>query len=416
MKQRTFNWFSFYVAIATVMACSCASSAYAIEKAVLFEKVKSELAAGSVTDESLNQVQELVQREPQNSQAHLYLGLVLDKLGLPEPAAEQFELAVRFGASNPSALVTLCNQEIKMGRVLPAIALLNEGLKKFPDNAEMLYMVGDYLLNERKMVEARQVLMRAHEIDPKIFGLSTAYGQALLDINPQRSAILASVDLKEKPDFDKALFVRGFAYRRLGQYKKAAQDLQAIFDKSPNMPPLCDALSDSYYWLGKYDQAVKPAVFLSAFTSFPDIEQSGNINQLTRVLSKVPKDKVIGLVSQADGEILKKGYIKPEWFYVLGKTYDQINMPDVAMIQYQRAIHHEPKYVRAYYRLGLDQELYLRDYKEALNNYHTAYNLRPWDHEVTVALMRLQDRLHNRKEDVAWRMKDWWLSKGSKLN
>lgn len=383
-----------------------ANPALAADISAIVDKAQVELATDKVSEKTMNELQTAVQADPTNSKGHLTLGLILDQLGLTDPAAEQFALAVKYGANDQQALVNLCKTEIKAGRIQPAIALLNEGLKKFPNNAEMLYLVGDYLFHQKSVGDARMVLERAYATDPNIAGLPTAYANAIIETNPMRAVQLATKELEKRPDFERALYVRGFAYRAMGRQKEAAKDLQTVFDKQPMLPNVSETLANCYYWLGEYEKALKPAVFLSLATSTED-DKSGSLPTLVRVMRKVPRAQLPALMTKIDAELIYKQLARPEFYYVLGKAYDQVDMPNAAMRAYKRAINLNPELARAYYRMGIDQEIYLRDYNAALESYQRAYNLRPWDEEVTVAHMRLQDRLHNRNADIAWKWKDW---------
>lgn len=407
MKQRKRNSLYLTFALSATLSILSAAPSQALDQKRLFEQVQVELKAGTVSEKTLADLQSVAQAEPTNSQAHLYLGLVLDQLGLNDAAAEQFELSVRYGADNPMALVALCKEEIRLGRIEPAVALLNEGLKKFPNNAEMLYLVGDYLFHNKSETSARVVLERAYGINPDIEGLPTALGQAILELNPLRAGQLASIELGKRPGYEKARYVRGFAYKAQGRHLEAAQDLQIVFDRQPMLPPVNEALSQLYYWLGDYDKALKPAIFLSLSTSLPNAEQSGSLPNLMRILVKIPRNTIFQKINKITAELALKGYVRPDFFYVLGKAYDQLDMPSAAMLQYRHVIEMDPSNARAYYRLALNQELYSRDYQAALENYQQAYNLRPWDQEITIAYMRLQDRMHNRSADIAWKLKDW---------
>jgi len=390
-----------------ILASSCLITPCRAEPANPFlDQILKDIAGNKLTEQKFGQLQEYVQRDPKNSQAHICLGLALDNLGLNDQAAIQFELAVRYGADNPKALVELCKEWIRLGHAPAAIAMLNEGLHKFPNDPEMLYLVGDFLLQQKQRVNAQIVLKKAMDLDPNIPGLPTAYAAALMEVNPSSAVGLASMDLQKNPRDDRALRVRGFSYRMLGEYEKAAKDLQICFDRLPVLMGVAEALAECYYWMGDYAKAVRPAVFVTAFTCFPDVEQSGNISKLLRVLRKLPKDKVVPLVSEVENEIAKH-YTKPEFNYTLGKAYDDLEMHSAAMAEYKKAIAIDPKYVKPYYRLGIDQELFIRDYDAALQNYKMAHSLRPWDQEIDLAYMRLDDRLSNKKGDLAWKWKDW---------
>lgn len=404
----------FALALSTGLCISIVSAAQAIDQKQLFAQTRKELET-KVSESTLNQLQALVQAEPKNSEAHLTLGLVLDNLGLNELAAEQFELSVKNGADNADAFVKLVKQEIKAKRVAAAIGILNEGLKKFPNNAEILLMVGDYLYDQRNFDAGHEMFEKAYLINPHLFGLPTALAQSVMDNNPRRAILLASNDLKVQPNYFRARFVRGMSYKALGQYKEAVGDLEFVFNHQPNFPMGSEALSQCYYWLGDYDKALRPAMFLSACMVAKDADHLGNLGNLMRILIKIPRNQVIDKVGKVDIELALRQYIRPEFCYFMGKAFDGLDMPNAAMQQYERSIAMEPENPRAYYRLALDQEIYLRDYEAALRNYQTAYNQRPWESEYTVAYMRIQDRLHNRNEDIAWRFKDW-LNKTFNIN
>lgn len=404
----------FALALSVGLVFTSVASAEAIDQKQLFARTRKELQT-KVSEDTLNQLQALVQAEPTNSEAHLELGLVLDNLGLNELAAEQFELSVKYGLDNADALVRLVKQEISAKRVPAAIGILNEGLKKFPNNAEILLMVGDFLYEQRNFDDGRAMFEKAYAINPNLYGLPTALGQSIMDNNPRRAIGLASHDLKSQPSNLRSRYVRGMSYKALGRYREAAEDLEYVFGRQPMLPPASEALSQCYYWLGDYKKALKPAMYLSAAMVAKDADHLGNLGNLMRILIKIPRNQVVDEVAKVDVELALKQYIRPEFCYFMGKAFDGLDMPAAAIQQYERSIAMEPNNAKAYYRLALDQELYLRDYESALKNYQTAYNQRPWESEFTVAYMRIQDRLHNRNEDIAWRFKDW-LNKTFNIN
>ena len=66
------------------------------ETSPLFEIVKSELDRNHLRRSSLVQLQQFVEANPQNSDGRLYLGLVLERMGLKEQAQEQLKLAIKY--------------------------------------------------------------------------------------------------------------------------------------------------------------------------------------------------------------------------------------------------------------------------------------------------------------------------------
>lgn len=377
----------------------------------LFSKVKEELKSDHLSQASLEGISSFVEANPKSSDGRLYLGLILERMGLKEQAYEQLKLAVEYGPDNPKALVELCKEEIRQGHVNGAMVLLNYGLKKFPNQPEMLFIVGDYLIKEKRPVEARQLLEQAYKLDNTLFGLPTSLAQIYLNHDYTRAVKYATIDLNIRPNYDRAQRIRGMAYCGLRQYDRAVRDLKPAFEHDPTLIPLAQALSEAYFWLGDYEEALKPAVFLLAFTSQPDTRNLGPTTWLVKVLRKLPKQKALPLVDKYTEEIAKK-FNLAAYYYFLGTVYDSLNYRDDAIRYYEKAIAKDDSLVMAHYRLGLDLEMHRRDSKEALAQLTRAHNLRPWDNEINLAYLRLQDRAYNKHRDVSESIKDWLNSLG----
>ena len=372
----------------------------------LFARAKKELDQNKVTEETMNKLQSFVEANPKNSNGHLYLGLLLERVGLREQAQEQLQLAVEYGPENPEALVALCQKEIKNGHVDGAKMLLEQGLRKFPNNASILVLVGDYFIKQKQPIEARQLLERAFYLDKSIFGLPTSLAQLYLNRDLTKAVRYASLDLEVRPDYLRALRVRGIAYVGLKLYDRARVDLEKVFNHDPAETTTAQALSESYYWLGDYDRALKPALFLLAFSAKPDVSNASNTSWLIKVLKHFPRKEAIRLVDMYNSQIDKR-FNLPAYHFCLGLAYDKLGYYDEAIKNYRIAIEKNPEFVQAHYRLGVDLELYKKDYREALDCFTRAHNLRPWDNEINLAFLRIQDRLVNRNRDVSTDFKRW---------
>lgn len=388
---------------------SSINPSWADDRSTVIEAARKELKIGQLTSATFNKLQQLIAANPNDSEAHMTLGLVLDRMGLPDPAQEQFFLAVKYGANNQDAVVALCKSEISAGRTDLAMGILNAGLQRFPKNAEMLYMVGDFLFDHDKYTEAAQVLDQAFRLDQNVKGLPTALARVYLRGNPSRAAALATMDLDKDPTYEPAIRVRGIANAMAGKYEKAVADLQPAFDRAKDAVPIATTLADCYMWLGKYKDALRPSIYMVAFSSAYDIENQPGVDKLARVMSRVPRANIEEVIAAESPKIDEKAH-KAEFHYNLGRALDQVGMHQAAINEYKQAIKMRPDYVRAYYRLGRDQEVFEKNYAEALENYSKAHNLRSWDGEVSMAYNRLSERFANRSKDLSWQIKDW-LSK-----
>lgn len=381
---------------------------WADDRQTIIETARKELQVERLTSATFERLQQLCAANPKDSEAHMTLGLVLDRMGLPDPAQEQFLLAVKYGADNQDAIIALCKSEINAGRTDVAKGILNAGLKRFPNNAEMLYMVGDYLFDHNQHSDAAEYLERAFRINPNIKGLPTALGRCYLRGNAPRAAGLATMDLNVDPNYEPAIRLRGVAYAQSGRYGKAIADLQPAFERAKNLVTISSVLADCYSWLGRYKDALRPAIYAVAFGTAYDVETAPTVEKLVRVMSRLPKSYVEEVVARESAEVdkINRGQ-KPQFHYNLGRAFDQVGMPQQAIDEYKTAIKLQPNYVRAYYRLGRDQEFFEKNYAEALESYSKAHSLRSWDNEIALAYNRLSERLANRSKDLSWQFKDW---------
>ncbi len=370
----------------------------------LVEKVRSELENNKPSEQTLNQLQAAVQKNEKDSQAHLYFGLMLERMGLKDESYLQFQAAVKYGPENPTALIELVKGEIKQGHIPSALQLLRYGLNKFPDNPEMLSIVGDYLIQQQKFEEARTVLENAFEINPNIFGLPTSLAQIYLNGHQSRAIKLASLDLNKDPKFDRGLRVRGVAYLLIGDYQNAKKDLKPVFDRNPNVPAIAESLFDSYVALKDYEQALAPGVFMVAFTAMPEVSNARLVDKLVKVMKKLPVSQVQAETLSISNDIDRK-FKMPAFHLQLGQALDKAGLNKLAIPQYEKAIALDPKFVEAYYQLGLDYEFVSNNWMKALDCYRTAHFLRSWDTRIYLSYLRLFDRLHNRDNDLAQKYK-----------
>ncbi|MCW5823550.1 MAG: tetratricopeptide repeat protein [Cyanobacteria bacterium TGS_CYA1] len=370
----------------------------------LVKRAQAEIQDSRLTEKTLQDLQQAVQSNERDADAHLYLGLMLERMGLKDEAYAQYALAVKYGPQNPDALVALVKKEIKQGHIPSAIQMLRSGLDKFPNNPEMLLIVGDYLIQNKQMDEARTVLETAFKVKADIFGLPTSLGQIYLNGHQTRAVKLASMDLAKDPKFDRALRVRGVAYMMLGDYQKAIIDLKPVFDNAPNVPGIAEGLFDSYMSVKNYKEALRPGIFMLAFTALPDVSNARLQDKLVHLLDKLPFDYVQTQSAQIEKEIDERSPIAA-FHLQLGQVFDKAGHHQMAMSQYQRAIELDPKYVQAYYQLGLDYESKTNDWRKALGCYQTAHFLRSWDAKIYLSYLRLLDRMHNKNNDLAQKTK-----------
>jgi len=112
-------------------------------------------------------------------EAHLNLGLVdLRRRGLPE-AEEEYRIALRLDPSFVPALVNLADLDRALGKDEEGAELLKKAMAIEPENADVRYALGLYLVRKHDYVAALDVLRRAHELMPDNARYAYVYAIAL---------------------------------------------------------------------------------------------------------------------------------------------------------------------------------------------------------------------------------------------
>jgi len=96
----------------------------------------------------------------------------------------------------------------------------------------------------------------------------------------------------------------------------------------------------------------------------------------------------------------------PAYHFALGDVLDRNGYNRLAMREYQTGLALKPDFGRAWYRLGLDYESIDHNYQAALECYKKASISLPGEKLIALQESRLEDRLANRKDDLAWQLKD----------
>jgi len=363
-----------------------------------------------VTNDMIEQVQAVLAGDPHNRDAHLILAQCYDRLGLPDMADEEFTLCVQYSPDDPHALVELVKAEIKSGRPQIAMKLLVAAGKRFPNNDEVTFWYANYLATTNRTNEASALYNLALKHNAKILGLASALGQLRLEDRRFGDAVqLANQDLALDKNFPLAYRIKGFALAYMSRWSEAQEPLRIAYKEQPFKGGVAFMYAKACSWSGDYHNALEPALVDLALTSSLD---SNNIDQklaLVRILRKLPHDFASAKIAIVSTN-LDKSLHNPAFHFALGDVLDHADMHEIAIEQYHKGLQIAPDYARAIFRLGKDMELHKQQYKEALFCYTRAHELAPQDTEINAYYQRLQQRLENRNEDIAWKLKDWLAS------
>ena len=151
------------------------------EHQTAFVKATAELVASEMVD-------------AERPEAHLNLGLLgLRRRQLPE-AEKEYRTALRLDPGFVPALVNLADLDRARGMDEEGAILLKKAMAIEPDNADVRYALGLYLVRKRDYPEALDLLRRAHELVPDNARYAYVYAVAL---NSSGAARQASTLLEE---------------------------------------------------------------------------------------------------------------------------------------------------------------------------------------------------------------------------
>src|SRR3984893_215116 len=126
--------------------------------------------------------------DAERPEAHLNLGLLdLRRRQLPE-AEKEYRTALRLDPSFVPALVNLADLDRARGMDEEGAILLKKAMAIEPDNADVRYALGLYLVRKRDYPEALDLLRRAHELVPDNARYAYVYAVALNSSGAARQA------------------------------------------------------------------------------------------------------------------------------------------------------------------------------------------------------------------------------------
>ena len=182
-------------------------------------------AARSVLDE-----------EPGNRDALLYLGQAQDGLGRTEEAVVSVRQALEAGGSLDLDGTLLAMYLMKLGRGAESEALLRSFCEAEPEFAGHPYNLGNLLVSEGRFVEAAEVYERAHELNPEAVHILANLANTLSKLEGPEAAHERAVQLIEEAielavDDDLPLMLKLEICERIGQLDVAGEVLAELQEK-----------------------------------------------------------------------------------------------------------------------------------------------------------------------------------------
>lgn len=371
----------------------------------ILDRIEEQVAKENVSDAAYGDLEKILEKEPTNYRAHLLLGNCYELLGLREQATQEYELATKYGPNSPTAVVELIKMQIRSGKVQSAMALLESATRKFPNDPDIMFWVGNYLFTQKRWNEAENAYLMALDKNKKILGLSSALGEIrLAQGHYGRAFVLAEDDLAIKKDFPLAHRVRGIALANTGRYQRAVPSLKVAFKYNPLADNVALLYAKSCIWSGLFSEALEPALLNLALNSSLETAALPEKELVITTVRKLPDKEV----SEVTARVTKRlgMHNSAAFHFALGDAFDTAGRWQLATEQFRQGLVLDPSFGRGWYRLGKELELHTKNYDEALSYYQKASALEPSDAQISYHVNRLHDRLSSRPGDWAWKLKD----------
>jgi len=182
-----------------------------------------------------------------------------DGEGNPQKALQFLDLVPESDPHYSQALQFRIQLLYTLGREHEAVALMDQGKRLFPGQSRFPLLQAGYLIEKKRLGEARAVLEQAIKDRPEDEDLLYQLG-AVLDRQGDRATALGIMQkiIAKNPDHADALNYIGYTLAEEGRELERALSL---IKKANNLKPengyIIDSLAWAYYRLGKLDEAWK---------------------------------------------------------------------------------------------------------------------------------------------------------------
>jgi predicted TPR repeat methyltransferase len=189
----------------------------------------------------------VLESDPENADAHLWLGILTYQAGRPDQAIGLLERAAALRPGDASAWHNLAQAQLSVGRAADAVKSIEQALAIEPNRAETLFALGLALL-ARKAPNDAEAAARAFS-QAHAAGLNTAevhYHHAVAhlaceDFDAAIAQCRAAISLD--PNHSLAHYQQALAHRAKGEMKETRKLLLKAAEIQPNLAPAWCALA-----------------------------------------------------------------------------------------------------------------------------------------------------------------------------
>ena len=370
------------------------------------QEIEKGISGGPPKQSALKKLEALLDEDPDNCQARILLGTYYEWLSLRDQAEEEYQHAARNLPRDHDQALSLIRSQVQSGRIHAAGELLAVARKRFPNDPQLCFWQGNFFKSEKEMEKAAVSYSDGLRENEKILGLPTALAEVrLAQQRYMEAATLAQTDINHDPGFWPAYKIRGAADLQMGNLTGAVRTLTIAYKNLPYKTGAAGPLALALYRTGQYEMALPPALVNLALNSANEENSMHPKELIGNVLKHLHPQDADAILIKTEGtpEFPKES----PYHLAMGELLDGQELYAMAIREYQRALRLKPDNTRALFRLGHDLELHYHNYEDALKYYREAHKIDVTDQEITLNLIRLEQRMRMRRTDFSWQLKDF---------
>ncbi len=208
--------------------------------------------------EAEEKFQWLIRNNTKNPRLYNNLGNIYFKRGETEKAGTQYKKSLELNPGYLIARVNLAVLSLKHGEPEDALRLLQDGMKEYPENADLHSGIGIYELRKGKIGEAVNHFRKAIDIqgESPVFYNNLAYAYAESNEYLNEALKLAKEALKTNPQNAVFIDTLGWIYFKKGMFDESTGYLSAALEISPRTEVIRAHLVMVYRWIGQEEKAL----------------------------------------------------------------------------------------------------------------------------------------------------------------
>ncbi len=375
--------------------------------------LKRRVEAGKPLDSDLDNLRQLISRDQNNAMAHYIMAMSLERQGFEQLAADEFARAEKAKPDFADPHYRRCLLLFRMQETEAALDEIKQCERLFADDGEQLFNLGLVAESHAQRQEAQRLFEKAAKAKNRALGVGLSLARFRISQGRFYEALQAlEWDLRIDKQNTPALMAKAETFYYLHRRQDSMRLFSIAYRQNPCEQKAAERACESLLSNGETREALRAAFFnLTCSTQSEELTESAKDLCLT-ILKRV-NDRDAFSVADEVGSVMTQTKYCRFLYFALGDIFDRCGKKNQAMAEYEQGIkrcttckHDEDIVGRGMYRLALDKEEFARDYQSALQLYEKALALRPTDVEIEHHYLRLKDRLANRNNDFAWKLKD----------